>query len=215
MPVNLPAWFVQHFAAARLAPYLVAAHRDGVSAADLYVWNLKIAEAFYAPLHCLEISLRNSLHEQLKLKFGQERWWLVAPLDDHDESKIRKAESDIQRRSAGTPCVDAIVAELSFGFWVSLLSRRYDRRLWVPALHKGFPHYRGPREQLRDNLQAMVLLRNRIMHHEPIHHRHLAADHVKIYVLLGYLGPELPVWLRTIDRVPETLALRPKAGSHA
>ncbi|GAA3118713.1 hypothetical protein [Nonomuraea salmonea] len=103
-----------------------------------------------------------------------------------------------------------MVTELSFGFWVSLLSRKYDRHLWVPALHRAFPYYSGSRESLRDNLQAMVFLRNRIMHHEPIHHRHLAADHVKIYTLLGYVEPQFASWLRAFDRVPEVLARRPE-----
>ncbi|MGV9681014.1 hypothetical protein ACWDSJ_37580 [Nocardia sp. NPDC003482] len=186
-----------------------------MSPTALYIWNLQIAEAFYTPLHCLEISLRNSLHEQLKLHFQQEQWWQVAPVDAHTTAKIGEAVRELRKRSTDNPSADSIVAELSFGFWVSLLSRRYDRHLWVPVLHKGFAHYRGQREPLRDNLQAMVLLRNRIMHHEPIHHRHLAADHAKIYILLRYLGPELTEWLQAIDRVPATLALRPRAGSHA
>ena len=48
------------------------------------------------------------------------------------------------------------------------------------------------------------MLRNRIMHHEPIHHRHLEADHAKIYRLLGYIEPEAASWLRGFDRVPES-----------
>ncbi len=36
---------------------------------------------------------------------------------------------------------DDLVTELSFGFWVSLISRTYDRPLWVPALHRAFPHH--------------------------------------------------------------------------
>lgn len=109
--------------------------------------------------------------------------------------------------------MDSVVAELSFGFWVSLLSRRYDRYFWVPALHKAFPGYHGDRESLRDNLQAMLRLRNRIMHHEPIHHRHLEADHAKIYRLLGYIEPEAATWLRKFDRVPDVLAMRPGRGN--
>src|ERR1700721_1161807 len=97
---------------------------------------------------------------------------------------------------------DDVVAGLSFGFWVSLLSRTYDRYLWVPALHKAFPHYSGSRRELFDNFDAMRRLRNRVMHHEPIHHRHLEADHAKIYRLVGYITPDAVVWLQRFDRVP-------------
>ncbi|MFI6045608.1 hypothetical protein ACIA8C_28545 [Nocardia sp. NPDC051321] len=215
MPIDLPHWFVQRFAAPRLAPYVHAAQRDGVSARSLYIWNLQTAGAFYIPLHCLEICLRNAMHEQLTIKFGQPCWWLVAELDEHDRAKIDKTRIDLGRKGIRKPTADDIVAELSFGFWLSLLSRRYDRRLWVPALHKAFPNYPNDRARLHDNVQAMVLFRNRIMHHEPIHHRHLAADHAKIYLLLSYIEPELPTFLRTIDRVPQALALRPKRAAHA
>ena len=92
---------------------------------------------------------------------------------------------------------------------MSLLSRRYDRHLWVPALYRSFPHYHDRREPLRDNLETMVLLRNRVMHHEPIHHRDLAADHAKVYRLIGYMEPEILGWLRTFDRVPDMLGQRP------
>ncbi|WP_203923445.1 hypothetical protein [Rugosimonospora africana] len=74
---------------------------------------------------------------------------------------------------------DDVVAELQFGFWTSLLSNhrgsQYGRLLWVPTLHRSFPHYHGRRRDLHDNYEAMRLLRNRIMHHEPIHHRDLMA----------------------------------------
>ena len=72
------------------------------------------------------------------------------------------------------------------------------------ALHNAFAGYHGDRETLRDSLQAMLMLRNRIMHHEPIHHRHLEADHAKIYRLLGYIEPEAASWLRGFDRVPRS-----------
>lgn len=92
-------------------------------------------------------------------------------------------------------------------------ARRYDRRLWVPTLHRAFPRYHGTRTGLRDKLQAMLLLRNRIMHHEPIHHRHLAADHAKIYRLLNHIGADLVTWLSAIDHVPHLLASKPQSVS--
>jgi hypothetical protein len=214
MSLELPEWFTRAFAVPRMAPYLKTARRDGIRPESLYLWNLQVSEAFYAPLHCLEISLRNALHDQLRNRYRRSDWWQSAPLAKHDASKVDKAAGELLRKGVRNPCADDIVAELSLGFWVSLLSRRYDRHLWVPALHKAFPSYGGNRESLRDSLQAMLLFRNRIMHHEPIHHRHLTADHAKIYLLLGYLEPELAAWLRNYDRVPGVLAKRPGRDVH-
>jgi hypothetical protein len=216
MSCDPPRWFERIFTVARLRPYRAVARRAGTHVEALYRWNLQVSEAFYPGLSCLEISLRNALHQRLQERYGRPDWWESAPLDKHDAAKVRQAVDDLARRKGtSAPCADSIVAELSFGFWVSLLGRRYDRHFWVPALHKAFPGYHGNRETLRDNLQAMLMLRNRIMHHEPIHHRHLAADHAKIYRLLGYVEPEAAVWLCAFDRVPEMLAIRPEGDDPA
>ncbi|WP_326825191.1 hypothetical protein [Streptosporangium sp. NBC_01756] len=209
MSFELPEWFRRMFSAPRFAPYRNASGGDDARALELYRWNIEVSEAFYCPLHCLEVSLRNSQHTHLSAMFGRADWWVVAPLRKHEMTKIAQAERNLRDKGASVPTADDVVAELSFGFWVSLLSRSYDRYLWVPVLHRAFPRYSGRREALRDNLQAMVLLRNRVMHHEPIHHRRLEADHMKIYRLLGYLEPAVVDWLRDFDRVPEVLSRRP------
>ncbi len=210
MSCNPPAWFDRAFSQPRLGPYLSAARLDGTHATERYQWNLQVSEAFYPALSCLEICLRNGLHSQLQILRGRPDWWESGPLKKTEEAKVRRAESEAHTRKGVSMNADDVVAALSFGFWVSLLGRVYDRHLWVPALHKAFPHYRGSRRELHDNLDAMRLLRNRIMHHEPVHHRHLEADHVKICRLLGYMEPDAVDWLKRFDRVSAVLATRPK-----
>ncbi|MFF0770170.1 hypothetical protein ACFYUK_14880 [Nonomuraea wenchangensis] len=205
----LPSWIERMVSAPRFAPYLGMFQGDGAAAWELYRWNIQVSAAFYGPLHWLEISLRNAEHDQLRAHYRRVDWWQVAPLRPSQRRRIDKALDDLRDKGDHDPSADAVVAELSFGFWVSLLNRTYDRHLWVPALHRSFPRYSGSRETLRDSLQAMVFLRNRIMHHEPIHHRHLAADHTKICRLLGYLEPEVARWLRIHDEVSCVLAQRP------
>lgn len=207
---ELPEWFHRMFSSPRFAPYRDATGGDDRRAWDLYRWNIEVSEAFYCPLHCLEVSLRNAQHAELSARFGRADWWVVAPLRKHELAKVAQAERSLWRKGSDAPTTDDVITELSFGFWASLLSRSYDRYLWVPALYRAFPHYSGRRGELHDNLQAMVLLRNRVMHHEPIHHRRLEADHVKVYRLLGYLEPAVVVWLRDFDRVLEVLGRRPE-----
>jgi len=210
MSCSPPQWFGRVITAPRLAPYQDAARRDGTHAEDLYRWNLQVSEAFYPGLSCLEICLRNALDEQLKARYGCGDWWRSAPLSLKNLDEVKQVSDSLGAVKQRVPGTDDIVAGLSFGFWVSLLSRRYDRHLWVPALHRAFPGYHGSREPLRDNFDSMRLFRNRIMHHEPIHHRHLAADHDKVYRLLGYIEPNAVAWLRGFDRVPDILANRPR-----
>ncbi|WP_436890850.1 hypothetical protein [Nocardiopsis dassonvillei] len=192
------------YSSPRLAPYLRHSRDDPARAVNLYNWNVMVSAAFLGPLHTFELSLRNSIHNRLSAHFRQEDWWNRAPLDNEGQRLVRQAQS----RFRGSTAPDAVVAELSLGFWTSLVARRYDRDLWVPALHRAFPGYRGPRRDLQDQLYSLRLLRNRIMHFEPIHHRHLEADHAKLYRVLSYINPEAATGIKPMDRVPEVLMVK-------
>lgn len=195
--------------AARFAPYLAAAVGRPRTAVRLYWWNVEVSEAFHPALHLLEVATRNSLHAQLSAMFSRSDWWDAARLEPGTHRMVAEAEDKVRRRKPAGATTDDTVTELSFGFWASLVSRKYDRRLWVPGLYRAFPHHRGRRSELHQSLWTAVLLRNRIMHHEPIHHRHLVADRQSVYRLLGCLSPLLSGSLEGYDRLPEVLARRP------
>lgn len=207
---HLPDWMLSAFSVPRLAPYLRACDDDATAATRLYWWNVEASAALYGSLHCLEVTLRNSLHDQLRTAYRRPDWWATAPLNANGRRIVSKAREKCERRGHRPAPPDHMVAELSFGFWASLISggSAYDRRLWVPTLHKAFPHYRGRRDALYDGLWSLVLLRNRIMHHEPIHHRDLAADHAKIYRLLGHISPVAAREAQELDRFPAVLGYR-------
>lgn len=201
-----PTWVRGALSRARFGPYLLKAGGDVDAALRLYWWNVDVSAAFYPSLHLLEVALRNALHARLSIMLQRTDWWKVAVRGNG----MRLVEDAIAKVRDRKPLssADDIVAELTFGFWASLISRRYDRTLSVPGLHQAFPHYRGRRNQLHNILWAMVLFRNRIMHHEPIHHRHLVADHATVRKLLGYLSPELVACVEPYDRVPAALRRR-------
>ena len=60
----------------RIGRYLPAARGDKQLAFRLYLWNLRLCEAFYLPCHFCEVAIRNGLHEALKARFGSEDWHL-------------------------------------------------------------------------------------------------------------------------------------------
>ncbi|WP_103351017.1 hypothetical protein [Amycolatopsis sp. CA-128772] len=203
-----PSWVREALSSPRFAPYLAKAGGDLAAAIELYWWNVDVSAAFYFPLHCLEVALRNALHRQLSESFGRDDWWSVAPLRKKGPQLVAVARRKLTER--GRPgTADNVVAELSLGFWVSLVSRNYTRDLWVPYLHKVFPRYPGGRGALHHDLTTVLLFRNRIMHHEPIHHRHLEADHRTIRRVLDYLSPAMITQLEPYDRVERTLKQRP------
>jgi hypothetical protein len=205
-----PEWINSALSQARFAPYLAAKGGDLTAAIRLYWWHVDVSSAFYPSLHCLEVAVRNAMHARLGAKFRHVDWWNVAPLRDNGRFLVDEAARKVRRRLGSVPGIaDDMVTELPFGFWVSLVSRTYHRDLWIPCLHKALHGYRGRRDELHERLLTIVLLRNRIMHHEPVHHRHLKADHETIYRLLSYVSPDLVAQLAPFDRVPKLLQERP------
>lgn len=207
-----PLWIRDALSPARFAPYLVRTGGDLSAAIRLYWWNVGISAAFYAPLHCLEMALRNAAHQQLAIGFGRTDWWDMALLRGSGPRIVTETRNKLGARNRPYN-TDDMVSELSFGFWVSLFSNTYHRSLWVPCLHRAFPFYRGPRQRLHGDLHTMLLFRNRIMHHEPIHHRHLTADHATILRLLDYLSPAMAEQLAAYDQVEAVLGQRPHQDS--
>ncbi|ONK13465.1 hypothetical protein [Streptomyces sp. MP131-18] len=221
MTDQVPAWMSRAFSSSRLGPYLRATGGEAKAAVRLYWWNVEASAALYGPLHCLEISLRNALHRELSTAFGRPDWWMAAPLNDASMRLVtaarRKCRNELGYGPGRRPVPhDSVVAGLNLGFWVALLSKggrggAYDRRLWVPTLHKAFPHYSGRRDDLHAVLDSLRRLRNRIMHHESIHRRDLVGDHTAIYRVLGHIDPVAAKEVQALDRFPTVLGHRKAA----
>ena len=188
----------------RLSTYLKATDNDKKRALELYVKNTEISAAFYSPLQSLEITLRNSLHNSLSQSFGRNEWYTQIELNQRDIDTIRKAQITVKKlhRSVRPPHV---VAELSFGFWLSLLNRRYHQKLWIPSLSKAFPHAHLSRAEILETLDHLRLLRNRIAHHEPVFKRHLKQDHKRILTAIGWICPNTAAWTQSYSMVIEVL----------
>ena len=164
----------------RLAPY----HPRIESVNDLtcyvrYLWNTVLSESLYPSLHGLGVTLRNNIPNAITQELGQENWF------DHiwaePERKVLEEIKDRLTRQRKSLDIGQIVASYSFGFWVSLLNRRYENVLWAKLLKPICP-YMPNRERTRNTLSRRLnrihKLRNRVFHHEPIWHRsHLIQNH--------------------------------------
>lgn|SRR5262249_28363375 len=71
-----------------------------------------------------------------------------------------------------------------------------------------FPNHQGRMKGLNEELNTIRLLRNRISHLEPIHHRDLTADHRKIMRVVGYISDEAVKFIRQHERVSHALNRR-------
>lgn len=204
--ISSSAWIHQALSPARYAKYLARAGGDVALAQQLYDWNVSVSKEFYTPLNWLEVCLRNSVHDRMSAKWARSDWWAVAPLDRPSRDAVSRAYTKVR---GGSASADDVVAQLSFGFWVSLFSSANDRAMWVPCLHKALPNYRGPRKVVHRELNTIRLFRNRVMHHEPIHYRHLEADHQTMLRLIGHISTDALTHLGSCDTVPAALARRP------
>lgn len=102
----------------------------------------------------------------------------LVQLKREDKERLEKAKARQERQRKANPApTDPVIADLSIGFWVSLLSKRYAVPLgWSRprSLKQLFPYGNNLKPgDISRMLEKIRVLRNRIAHHEPIFHLRL------------------------------------------
>lgn len=169
-----------------------------------YAWNMVLSESLYTPLQCLEVNLRNSIHDAASAQFKTDTWFdLPGVLSLQEINKVHEARTTLIK---GKKPLDAgrIIPELTFGFWTSLFDVRYEKILW-PWLLKpvvpNMPRHIRIRKNLSKRLNRIRTLRNRIFHHEPIWHWHdLQSQHTDIIETITWVNPAMSVFVEQFDR---------------
>lgn len=188
------------------------------SAVELYEWNLRAAASVLVLTGLVEVVTRNALDRELSAwasRRGRSRdWFDLVALDRQGTADLDKARSRATRNGRRAEVHGRVIAELTFGFWRYLVESRYHTALWVPGLHRAFPH--GPRDlrvrraEVARRLQQLHFVRNRAAHHEPIHARDLSRDHELAIELLRWVSPEAGTWALRVSDLPTVLAARPR-----
>lgn len=207
----------------RLQRYENACRSDR-DAIECYVWNIQLAESFYPVLSVLEVALRNAVHTALSNHTGS-NFWFGTILHPQKRQNIDELISRIAARQGAQPTADKVISEITFGFWPSLFSRRYNTLWWQPQgplLAKVLPHHpniaRDTRKHLEVRLEYAVALRNRVMHHEAIfqgvsainrQRMALSILHAEMRELVAWINPVADIMLTEIDRFPSTWAAFP------
>ncbi len=162
--------------APRFGGYKAACSGDEEKALALYQWNSLISQSFYVYIQSWEICLRNKLNDFLTWKYTEgwpyETQRAVRNLKGDDQ---RRLSETIKRQEVGRGVkpvpTSVIVADLSAGFWVSLLSAKYDVPYsWRYNIRRIFPNDTAlDRAAAWEICENTLTLRNRIAHHEPIY----------------------------------------------
>lgn len=220
-PLWTPADLGRLLSPGRFAKYVQAAGGDQALAAELYVWNSRIGGALHETIGQAEVILRNALDEQLATfhrsrRFHGDGHWCAEPRMPWRTNRRMVQSLDDARKKATenhqNPEIHGkVVAELSMGFWRFTLSTSYQATLWAPALRHAFPGLpsRGTRADVYDPVNRLNDLRNRIAHHEPIHHKNLAARYRDLLRLATWIDPAGAAWIAETSRVQDVLADRP------
>lgn len=223
------AWIEEWLSVPRFAVYLTATGNDRQKAVKLYEWNTLLSAAFHHDLAHLEVGLRNAYDRALSrgiqpgaphwvfqpLKFFPPQWKTAANGRRVDENKksreqleqaIKKATP--VRGSVTQPAPGKVIAELTFGFWRYLTSRRQHQPLWVPYLHHAF--MRGTSRPTVDaHVDKLHALRNRVAHHEPLFSLDLMDRCDRIRKLASMIDPSLEAYITATSECPRLLGVRP------
>ncbi len=177
----------------RLSTYVLETNGDKQEALELYLKNSEISSAFYIPLQGLEITLRNALNNVLKSHYSNDAWYDTVKLNKRGQQNITDAKDTVKRlhKQINPPHV---IAELSFGFWLSLINKKYHQNLWIPVLNKAFPNAHMSRADILKQLDHLRTFRNRIAHHEPVFKRHLEKDYNSIITAIEWICTDTAAW---------------------
>lgn len=173
-----------------------------------YFWNIDLAEALVPSLHAAELALRNSIASVLTEDRGTDLWFYEPELLELSRlQQFAHALVALSRKKV-QPTGGRIVAQLTFGFWVTLLSGPYEQPLWSPngyALFRAaFPHAGSKlRRDVFDRFNRARELRNRVFHYEAVWSRpNLAAEHAAIVEAIGWVSPSLRAMIGSVDAFP-------------
>ena len=186
--VSLGPWVEEWLSQPRFARYLNECGSDRQRALDTYEWNIHLGHSILRDASHFEIALRNAYDKAISSRWNGSTHWLLDPasplqwplwrtvrgrrLDVNIPN--RASISDAIRKNGGrvaTP--DAVVTELTFGFWEHLADAAHEQTMWVPYIYYAWPKGTA-RSQIDRATHTISTLRNRAAHHEPYkrcHHR--------------------------------------------
>jgi len=184
--------FVDQIAPERFARYLTWCQGDQGIAHKLYARNVALAEAFYTPLHTLEIVLRNQVDQAMRQAYGNTWHDNPAVLGPYLQVKVNDAHRRLDPLGP-SKTRGHVVAEMSFGFWTAMFNR-HQHHLWK-HLKPVFKAAKGlQRRDVSGKLDDIRGLRNRVAHYEPIVQLDLMALYKEIDTLTGWLFHDAATW---------------------
>lgn len=198
----------------RIERFLPAAKGGREDAFKLYLWNCRLCEAFYVPLHFAEIAVRNAINNRLIQRVGAE--WFENVLIQNTMGARQSADLlellDKERaKHRDKLTAHHLVSELSFGFWQHMLTKRYQRILWPRGMQDAFPNLPQSmgRQEVHDRVELIRKWRNRIAHHKPVFDQGPMRKHQEALQLIFWVCSDVADWVTSTSQVTAAIDLRP------
>ena len=182
-----------------ISPERLAAYKaDGVSnevTLARYVYNIELSKSLYPIINIFEVTLRNSIDNALKKFFDVQDWSDVIPLMQTEQIMINEAKIKIERNCKAYSH-NRLVSELTLGFWVALMGKKYNphkfRAVMIKNMFHGCPSEQKSSAAVQKNLAEIRFLRNRIAHHRRIlHWTDLKQKHDLILDFISWMSQDM------------------------
>ena len=155
---------------------LAAYKADGASnetALARYIYNIELSKSLYPIINIFEVTLRNSIDKALAKFFDAKEWNDVMLLTETERRMIDEAKTKIVQKNQ-TYSHSRLVSELTLGFWVALMGKKYNSQKFqffiIKNILHGCPSEQKSTAAVQKNLNEIRFLRNRIAHHRRILH---------------------------------------------
>lgn len=191
------------------------------SAVGLHQESMKLGLALMSIIGTIEISLRNSIAENMNGHYGQGNWLKENPArfewDEEERERIREAggtasraawrrlspkgKARLKKQNRLAPYSESdLLSQFTFYFWKKMYTKRYQPDLWWPTLRTTFPgewqngRLVNPvkRSAVYRNLDVIHIARNRIAHHEPVLGKRFRDTLDAVVYIVEHLGTGQP-----------------------
>lgn len=203
----------------RLGVYLQATANDLDAAMELYDWNAAVTAACFRDVGHFEVLLRNRYAEELQKHYPDwtratstlwtlENGYEGTKLKQRAQNRASRKALEVAKELAPHPTPGHIVANLTFGFWVSLTKAPRTSTIWALVN----PVFGGKtRGAAHDYMMQLNTFRNRLAHSEPVFSTTtgLASRLTELHDLLTLLDPDVTAWIGARSQVVAVLAKQP------
>ena len=182
-----------------ISPERLAVYKaDGASnetALARYIYNIELSKSLYPIINIFEVTLRNSIDKALETFFNVPDWSSAIPLTQTELMMIDEAKIKIKKKGKEYSH-SRLVSELTLGFWVALMGKKYNNQNFQFFIIKHIFHGCSSKQKsssaMQKNLAEIRFIRNRIAHHERISHwTDLEQKHDLILDFIRWMSQEM------------------------